>query len=421
MSDAALSSRPFAGPRLNSRSIVNGTFFLLIVCSSVAVVEPSPYDLVSLIAMPVWFVCGFRVHRMFVPFFTLMTLYILAGFIALVPYWNEKDPVVFELQSLYLYFTAIYFGLFFSEHTLKRGELCLKAYTVACMIGAIAGICGYFNVAGTGEVFATYGRAAGTFKDPNVFGSFEIMGALYTMQLIMLRRTRHYVITGISLLIVLGGVFFSFSRGSWGMLLVTSAMMTGMAMIATPDSKTRKKIMIGVLIAAVLGAIMLAGLLSIDSIKALATQRSQAVGEEYDDPRFWNQMRSLPMLLERPLGFGPLRFRVVFDLEPHSSFVNAFASYGWFGGFMFILLVGFTIFVGVRLCFANSPYRTMAQVFFPALMGFFIQGFQIDIDHWRHVYMMMGAIWGMEAARQRWLEQRGGGASTYAAAASASA
>ena len=110
------------GWRLSSRKLVNFLFFIFIVSGAIAIVEPSPYDFASLIAMPAWFLCGFRVHRMFVPYFLLMTVYLLAGFIALIPYWNEPDPVVFELQSLYLYITAIFFGLFFGERTLERGE-----------------------------------------------------------------------------------------------------------------------------------------------------------------------------------------------------------------------------------------------------------------------------------------------------------
>jgi hypothetical protein len=100
-----------------------------------------------------------------------------------------------------------------------------------------------------------------------------------------------------------------------------------------------------------------------------------------------------------------LRFRNWFDLEPHSSYVNGFASYGWLGGLSFILIVATTTWVGFRLCFANSPYRSFAQVYWPALMGFFLQGFQIDIDHWRHVYLLIGAVWALETARRRWLER----------------
>lgn len=411
MSEAAISAPiSYATTPLRTfkqRRLVHVLFFMLIVSSSISFIEPSPYDFISLIAIPLWFISGFRVHRMFVPFFALLTIYMLAGFISLTPYWSEKDSVVFELQSLYLYFTGLFHALFFAEHSLERAELGLKAFTVACVIAAISGIVGYFNIAGTGEVFATYGRAAGTFKDPNVFGSFEIMGALYCMQLIMLRRTRHVIITLLSLITIMAGIFFSFSRGSWGMTMLTALLMTGLGIVSTPDRRLRRQIIIGVGLAAVLGVVLLVALLSVDSIRELAMQRSQGVGEEYDDPRFWNQMRSLPMLLDRPLGFGPLRFRVFFDLEPHSSFVNGFASYGWLGGLTFIFLVLCTTFVGVRLCMVNSPYRTLAQVYFPALFGFFLQGFQIDIDHWRHVYMMLGAVWGLEAARQRWISNAG--------------
>jgi predicted metal-dependent enzyme (double-stranded beta helix superfamily) len=34
---------------------------------------------------------------------------------------------------------------------------------------------------------------------------------------------------------------------------------------------------------------------------------------------------------------------------------------------------------------------------------FFLQAFQIDVDHWRHVYMLLGMVWGLEAARVTWL------------------
>ena len=400
-------AREPAGLRISANKIVGFFFFIFVVCGAFDKIQPSPYDFASLVAMPVWFVFGFRARRMFVPYFFLMTVYLLSGFITLIPYWNEPDPVMFELQSFYLYVTGLFFALFFAERTLDRGALLLKAYTASCLVGAVAAIAGFFDIGGSQESFATWGRASGTFKDANVFGSYIILGALYLTQTLMLRQTRRVGLVATLLLIILAGLFLSFSRGSWGAFVFAASMMIGMALMTTPDRKARNNIVVGVILAGVVLAILVAALMSIDSVRELAAQRLQPVGEEYDDPRFFNQMRSLPMLLERPLGFGPLRFRLWFDLEPHSSFVNGFASYGWVGGVAFILLVGATAFVGFRLCFARSPYQTMAQVVWPSLLVFFLQGFQIDIDHWRHVYLMMGAIWGFEAARYHWLlEQR---------------
>ena len=71
------------------------------------------------------------------------------------------------------------------------------------------------------------------------------------------------------------------------------------------------------------------------------------------------------MLLERFGGFGPLRFRLFFEMEPHNSYVGAFANSGWIGGFLFFLLVGVTAYVGLRLMFTSSPSQRQAQVIVP--------------------------------------------------------
>jgi hypothetical protein len=42
------------------------------------------------------------------------------------------------------------------------------------------------------------------------------------------------------------------------------------------------------------------------------------------------------------------------------------------------------------------------QIVWPALFIFFLQALQIDIDHWRHVFLLFGMVWGLEAARLKW-------------------
>jgi len=49
-----------------------------------------------------------------------------------------------------------------------------------------------------------------------------------------------------------------------------------------------------------------------------------------------------------------------------------------------------------------SPFRSRAQIFAPVLISYFALAFVIDIDHWRHFPLLMGAVWGLEAARQKW-------------------
>ena len=154
-----------------------------------------------------------------------------------------------------------------------------------------------------------------------------------------------------------------------------------------------------------LGAVAVAALLSIDTVQKMFATRA-AVSQDYDEGetgRFGNQLRGMGMLVERPLGLGPMHWRLTFGLEPHNSYIGSFANGGWFGGAVFLALVAATGFVGFRLLARPSPFRAHAQIVWPALLMFFLQALQIDIEKWRHVYMMLGMVWAMEAARRRWL------------------
>jgi hypothetical protein len=180
------------------------------------------------------------------------------------------------------------------------------------------------------------------------------------------------------------------------------------AAFVTPRSPAvRRRIAAIALATGLVGAVAIAGLLTVSDVAEMFTSRAQ-VTQDYDEGvtgRFGNQLRSMPMLLESPNGFGPLRFRRIFGLEPHNSYIGAFANGGWLGGLAFLGLVLTTSFVGLRLCFAPSPFQRQAQIVFPVVLMFFLQGIQIDIDHWRHLYMLLGMIWALEAARMSWLRQ----------------
>ena len=386
------------------QSVVRGAFALVVLVGFVVFIEPSPYDLLFPVALGLWGVGGFSVHRSIVPLLAVVLLYELGGFISLIPFLDEKDSVVFVALSLYLGATSIVFALYFAEDTQRRLDLCLKAYAASTVLAAIAAILGYFDVGGLARIFTLYTRASGTFKDPNVFGSYLVLGGVYFVQRLVLLKTRHVIGTSLSLIIVAAGIFLSFSRGSWGAFAVATAMCIGMAYLTSADPAARRRI-VGMGAAAVAAAVLaVVVLLAIGNVSDVFTQRF-ALEQDYDAGemgRFGNQLRSLPILLDSINGMGPLRFRLFFGIEPHNTYVNAFASYGWIGGLAFCLIVVLTTWVGFRVALRPSPFRSSAQVVWPSLLVFFLQAFQIDIDHWRHVFFLLGAVWGLETARLRW-------------------
>ncbi len=386
------------------QKLVNVSAWLFVASGAIALVEPSPYDFASLAAIPLWFLGGFTLHRSFLLFATLLLSYTTVGFLSLIPYWHVAESAMYQYQSAYLTLTALFFALFVADRTERRTELILTGFTAGALVASAAGIVGYFDLGGFGSTFATWGRAAGTFKDPNVLGSFLILAALYLAQNLMFARARHVLATVVMLAIIVAAIFLSFSRGSWGATIFAITLMAFTGYTTTRNLRLKKRIAVSAFVALAVGAVVVLALLSIESTRDLFLQRA-SVTQDYDEGatgRFGNQLRSLPMLIERFWGFGPLRFRTIFDLEPHNSYIGAFANDGWLGGFLFILIVGVTSFIGLRLMFRSSPYQRQAQVFVPTLLAFFFQAFQIDIDHWRHVLMMLGVVWGLEAARQKW-------------------
>ena len=380
-------------------------FAMFIFAGSMAFVEPSPYEIIAPLTIVVWLLLGlkFSVHLVW-PVFVLL-LFTIGGFISLIPFFDDFPSVLFIVQSAYLTITAIFFMMFFYNRTNERIELAFKAYVASCLFTGGLGIIGWFDIGGTHDVLARWGRASGTFEDPNVFGSFLTPGALFLMQKLLLGTTRHRIVTLAMLGVILTGIFLSFSRGSWGGTIIATTMLVGFTFITAPSIKVRMRILMTGFVTVALAVVLISAALSVPEVSDIFQKRA-SVTQDYDEGetgRFGNQRRSIPMLIEEPLGFGPLRFRFYFDYDPHSSYVNAFASYGWLGGFSFIALVASTIFVGFRMCLTPSPVQRQAQFVFPAMFMFFLQAFQIDIDHWRHVFLLIGAVWGLEAARRYWV------------------
>jgi hypothetical protein len=321
-----------------------------------------------------------------------------------VPYLDEPNPIEWSYQSAYLMCTAIFFAMFAGEDTTRRVAFVLKAYVASCVVAAVAGIVSYFDLLGEGVLFKMDGRAAGVFEDPNVLGSFLVPGTVYLMSNLVRGAARSRLVTFAGLALLLAGVFFSFSRGSWAATVVANATMLVLSYRTSASPWLRRRIVrLAVLSLLTLG-LGLAAALSFEGIAERFEDRAQ-VTKDYDEGvtgRFGNQLRGMPMLLERPNGFGPLRWRLTFGLEPHNSYIGGFANGGWLGGFAFLGLVLTTAFVGFRLCLAPSPFQRLAQIVWPSLLVFFLQALQIDVDHWRHVSVLLGMVWGLEAARVAW-------------------
>ncbi len=406
MTEAAAAA---AQPRwtLNYPRLLGALFWITSFSGSVVFIEPSPYDLLILLTLIVWGLGGVRIHRAVLPGVAFLALWTLGGYLSLIPYWNEPDPVEFMTHTLFISTTGAFYMLFFSENTSRRFDLCMSGYAASCILAAVIAVGSWAGLFGNHAAMTLDGRAMAPFKDPNVLGSYMVPGVLFFVQRLLLGRWRFWPVTLIGLALCGAALFTSFSRGSWGAAVVSIALMTIMSVVTADSRKMRLRI--GAMALAVAGVVAVGiGVALTDySVREFFFKRASAT-QDYDEGptgRFGNQKRSLPMLVERPNGMGPLRFRLTFGLEPHNSYINAFASNGWLGGFAFLGLVLTTTFVGFRLSLTRSPYLRQGQLIWSAMFVFFLQALQIDIDHWRYFFIYLGAVWGLEVGRVKWAER----------------
>jgi hypothetical protein len=376
--------------------VQRGMLWLLLAFSSIAFIEPSPYEILFVLTIFVFAVAGIRFAPMLIPLVFLLLLFNIGGIIGLIPFLDEPRSVRFMAVSVYLMLTSIFFAAIMAEDTVKRLVTMRSGMLFAAWIASIAGIVGYFNIFGTAEYFTLYTRAAGTFKDPNVFGPFMVLPTIYLIQRILCREIG--ALRGLALMsLPLMGIFFSFSRGAWGNLIGGSVLCVTLLFLTSSTAALRQRIAIMTVVGLAMIVTVLLVLLSFAEIRDVFNERA-SLNQSYDvgeTGRFGAQLRSIPMLLDLPNGFGPLRFGALFLQDPHNVYINAFASYGWLGGISYFGLIAVTCLVGWRQVFRRTPWQRHAVVIWSVLFVTIVQGFQIDTDHWRHFYLMLGLIWGM--------------------------
>jgi O-antigen ligase len=379
-------------------AIKRGALWLLTAVSFVALVEPSPYEFVFLIALLVFALTGIRFSQKLLPMALLLLLYNIGGVVALIPWMDEAASVRFTAVSVYLMLTAIFFAAIMAEDPLGRLDTLRKGYLFAAWCGGLAAIIGYFDIGGLAGVFTLSGRASGTFKDPNVLGPFLVLPLIYLLHAVLTGRTglvKGFLLMSVPLL----ALFLSFSRGAWGNLVAATLMMVALTFLTSASASQRARIVFLSLTMLMLVVVAMLIALSFETIRSVFEIRA-SLDQDYDQGvtgRFGNQLRSLPMLLDLPNGFGPLRFRFTFPEDPHNVYVNAFASYGWTGGFAYLALIAATCIAGWRVALRRAPWQGHAIVLWSVLFVTILQGLQIDTDHWRHFYLMLGLVWGLAA------------------------
>lgn len=370
------------------------------ICGAVVVTEPSPYELAFLAVLGLSLFSGLAYRRSTLGLLVLFAAFVPFAVIAAfqVRFSTVPNALIYQAVTIFLFFTAYWVANYVAEDPQRRMRLVIGAYLVASLFSAVLGTIGYVGIGH--DLLTRYDRAKALFNDPNVYGPFLILPAMYALQRTLVDRPRRAIWAGIAYCIIFVGVLVSFSRAAWGHVVISSALVFVLlfALEATGREKARMLMMalVGLLMLIVAGI----GAFSIDSFRNFIELRTQS--QTYDtgeSGRFGRQGYAFDLALDHPLGLGPLEFRNLrVKEEPHNTYVNVIHAYGWGGGLAFILFILVTCWRGVSFVFRPGPNRLLliplVSVFVP-LAG---EAAIIDIDHWRHFFLVGGLIWGVTAA-----------------------
>lgn len=410
MSAAAAATGPGRAWRISAAALQRRSLWCLVASGCIAFIEPSPYEVFFAVTLLAFLATGLRVSRESMPLLLMLLLYNIGGAFCLLPWLDEPLSVMFVVISFYFAVTTLFFALAMMEDAQARLRAIESAAIVAALVASLAAMLGFFDIGGLGAALTRYdgSRATGMFKDPNVLGPFLVFPSCVLFYRLMSGTAARPVLNLLALGFIAFGELISFSRGAWGDF-VAGIILVGVLTFATSRTSALRRRIMGITLAGFgILAVLVLGAFSFDKVRAMFETRA-SLNQSYDvgeNGRFGLQRRSIPLLLEDPNGFGPLKFRAVMGQDPHNVYINAFASYGWLGGISYLCLIAATVFIGWRIVIQRTPLQAHAIPVWAALFPQIVQGLQIDTDHWRHFWLLTGLTWGIAAANARRLAAR---------------
>ncbi|MBN9359960.1 MULTISPECIES: O-antigen ligase family protein [unclassified Devosia] len=371
-----------------------------IFAGGMVITEPSPYELAFLAVLGVSMFAGFTLRRSTLGLLVLFASFVPFAIIAAfqVKFSSVPDALVYQAVTIFLFFTSYWVANYVADAPQARMRLIIGSYLATAVISAMLGTLGYLGIGH--DLFTRYDRAKAFFNDPNVFGPFLILPAMYMLQRLLLAPPQRALWAALAYGVLLIGVFASFSRAAWGHIVISSAIVYVLIFVLEAHARQKVRMLLLAMSGLLLLLVAAAGVLSIPQFRSFIELRTQS--QNYDtgeSGRFGRQGYAFDLALQHPLGLGPLEFRNLrVKEEPHNTYVNVLHAYGWGGGFVFILFIGVTLWRSASFIARPGPNRLLLI----PLVGVFVplagEAAIIDIDHWRHFFLVAGLIWGVTAA-----------------------
>ena len=367
--------------------------------------EPSPYELYMTGLVGVAFLGGLRLSSITTIPLAIFIVILIGGLLSTTQISDWSVAPMYYAVTAFLALTTVFFAAAIeSRHIILKPIF--MAYVAAAVGTGALGIFGYLGLLPGGEIFTLYGRAKGAFQDPNVFGPFLVLPALYLIYRIVVGGFREILLFGPPLLFIELALFLSFSRAAWGLMVVSTAMMVGLLFVSSTSTAFRTRVILASGAAIIMLVIALIIALQVPQIADLFAQRAKVV-QDYDGARvgrFARHAIGFWLAIEKPWGIGPLEFGLIYGEDTHAMWLKALMDYSWLGFFGWLTLFVWTGAAGFKILLRPRPWQPFLMCAWIVFVGHVLTGIVIDTDKWRHLYLIYGIIWGcigLEAKHKR--------------------
>ncbi len=390
--------------------------WVAIALSSIVYVEPAPCDALMAGLLVYAVACGLRVPAGIGAGAILLGMFLLGNSTASM---FAPDPSVsVRVLGIRSYLILIWWFLLTAlvyEGSIRAAALIYNAYLYASLVAAGAGILAVAGWLPDVGHLVDRGRVQGFFKDPNVYGPSLVPAMIYVLFLLEGSKLLRVAIRFVPLLLLFGGLLLSYSRGAWLNFAVSTCVYLFLRARSSSTSAQRTRAGRAALIVAFVGITGLSVILGGESTRDMLEKRMSWV-QEYDlvsevggkKSRFDSQKATFRLIMRNPAGIGAGQSGQDYyqNRAPHNLYLHVIVEAGWAGGLAFVTFLLLTLWrsgEGIRGSGETHAYR---QIAFSCLVGLLVQSLFIDSTHWRHLYLLLGLLWGLTLAESRVIVQR---------------
>jgi len=369
---------------------------LLIFSGAFVLLEPGPYEILLPLCVLFWLGAGLKFDLRLGIYLMFAVMIFIGGMTSVLLFVPLKDGFIYMITTLFLACS----GFIFASIIYSRPDWACRNinyfYICGAMLTGLGGIMGYFGIGPT-EFLTKFGRAKGFFQDPNVYGAFLVYPVilLFTTMIRGEKRLRfvHLAIFGFISIALL----VSFSRGAMAHLIFSIMVAAYACFITSENVRRRARIIVVCGAVALAGMTAIAGALSIPKVQEFAKERFSGT-HSYDvgyEGRFGRHGRGFALALEKPFGIGLSNFAKRFTEDPHNTPLKMLMDYGWLGFVGYICIVGITFRMALAIVLRSHAYKDTAIAAVATYLGLTGLSMIIDINHWRHFWLLTGVIWGL--------------------------